>query len=138
MRTFFTLKTEYSITRSTIKVKDGIAIAKKEGYEAVALADDGNLFAALDFTNEALKANIFPIIGVTVKVKFEGTIYSISLFAKNKVGYENLLFLTSNSVLNSAEPWIIPFEELILKLEGVILLSEITNENFIKLLPNCE
>jgi DNA polymerase-3 subunit alpha len=135
MRTFFTLKTEYSITRSTIKVKDGIAIAKKEGYEAVALADDGNLFAALDFANEALKANIFPIIGVAVKVKFEGIIYTISLFAKNKTGYENLLFLTSNSVLNSAEPWIIPFEELILKLEGVILLSEITNESLIKLLP---
>ena len=121
MDTFLTLKTEYSITRSTITVKEGINLAKKNGYKAVLMADDYNLFAALDFANEAIKAKILPIIGVKVKVEFKGVLKFLTLVAKNKEGFEGLLKLTSNSVLVSKTPWVVELAELKDCLQGGVL-----------------
>lgn len=131
MRTFIKLKTEYSITRSTITVKDGVALAKKHGFDALALADDGNMFATLDFANECVKSKVFPIIGCAIKLKFQSEIIVVTCFVKNKIGFENLLYLTSSSVLDSSEPWIVSFDRFSQKLEGLIILLSVPHKPLI-------
>lgn len=131
MRTFFTLKTEYSITRSTITVKNGVQLAKKNGYDTLALADDRNLFAGLDFANECVKAGIFPIIGVTCFIKYQADIHKITFFARTQEGYENLLFLTGDSVMKSIELRVIPFENLVSHFNGIIVLLDSPNLSLI-------
>jgi DNA polymerase-3 subunit alpha len=124
MNTFCKLKTEYSITKSTITVKEGIKIAKQLGYSAVILADDGNLFASLDFALEAVKNKIFPIIGVSIEVKFQNEIIPITLICKTKLGFQNLLALT----YNHPHP---TFTEITSYLKDVLLLIKTPNKDFL-------
>ncbi len=122
MSVFVKLKTEYSISKSTITVKEGIKIAKKLGYSAVLLADDGNLFGALDFSLEAVKNKIFPIIGVCVSFEFEGIERKITLIAKTQEGFSNLLHLTFEKV---------SLERIKQFSKDVIILSKITEKNLL-------
>ncbi len=124
MNTFCKLKTEYSITKSTITVKEGIKIAKKLGYDAVILADDGNLFASLDFALEAVKNKIFPIIGVSIEVRFQNEVIPITLICKTKLGFQNLLALTYNHP-NPTFSDVVPF------LNDVLVLIKTPNKEFL-------
>ncbi len=97
---------EYSLLDGASKIKDMINKAKNSEMSAVALTDHGNMFGALEFYKTAKAAGIKPIIG------FEGYIspttlddketkgnYHITLLAKDRVGYENLMYLCSMSFL---------------------------------------
>ena len=95
---------EYSLLDGASKLPDILEKAKKDGMNAVALTDHGNMFGALEFYKLAKKIGIKPIIG------FEGYLspesmdnkqvkgnYHITLLAKNEIGYKNLLYLTTMS-----------------------------------------
>ena len=97
MYTHLKLKSEYSICTSTLKIKEAVVIAKKYSMESIAICDDGNLFGSLEFSNECVKYGIKPIIGVTMKLhKLNREIGEISLYAKNKEGYANILQITNS------------------------------------------
>ena len=126
MYTHLKLKTEYSICSSTIKVKEAISLAKKHEMQTLAICDDGNLFASLEFAAECKKAGIKPIIGVEMQLCSEGsnTIGNVSFFAQNKQGYENILQITnSNEAINNSKNI---FLETIKKFHnGIIVISPV-------------
>ncbi len=88
-----------------------IARAKELEMNALALTDHGNLHGALEFYQTARKAGINPILGYEAyiapdsRLKREaGTLkeasYHLTLLAKNRVGFQNLIKLASSAFLD--------------------------------------
>lgn len=84
------IKTHYEILSSLIKIEDLVLYAKKNNIYSLGITDS-NMFGSLEFINLCKKNNIKPIIGVPFLVQDVNTI----LYAKNFVGYKNLLNLVS-------------------------------------------
>lgn len=93
MNTPLNIKTEYSLLKSMIRVKDLIAFAIKNKLSALAIADD-NMCGVMEFYDACCKNNIKPIIGLEVSIDD----LKIVLYAKNYNGYKNLLKITSNEI----------------------------------------
>ena len=103
------LHTEYSLVDSVVRIEiDGDAAVglmdavAREGMPAVALTDQGNLFAMVKFYKAAQSAGIKPIIGVDLLVHEAGERVEPSrlvLLCQNDVGYRNLTRLVSRSYL---------------------------------------
>lgn len=102
--------TEYSLLDGACCVSGLVARAASEKMPALAITDHGNLFGAIKFYQEAMKAGIKPIIGCEVYVapqsRFEKTAVSASaashhltLLARNEEGYQNLMKLTTAGFL---------------------------------------
>ncbi|MFQ6078173.1 MAG: DNA polymerase III subunit alpha, partial [Thermodesulfobacteriota bacterium] len=100
------LHSQYSLLDGAIRFEELFALAKKYEMPAVALTDHGNMFGAIEFYRKAIKNGIKPIIGceiyVAPKSRFEKKSrdasersYHITLLAKNKTGYHNLIRLIS-------------------------------------------
>ena len=66
---------------------------------AIAITDTSNMFGVLEFSIEMVSKGIQPIIGMQVNIaespENEIEIGEVVLIAKNQVGYNNLLSLTS-------------------------------------------
>jgi len=96
----------YSFLQALPKVHELVAAAKKEGMQALALTDAGNMHGAVEFYKACKKAGIHPVLGVdaylAARSRFDrdsedGRRARIVLFAENNVGYENLLTLITKS-----------------------------------------
>jgi DNA polymerase III subunit alpha len=82
-----------------------IKTAKKNRMDALAITDHGNMYGAIELYKEAQKAGIKPIIGVEAYIAERGRKdkepgvdnkrYHLTLLAKNKQGYKNLMRLVS-------------------------------------------
>ncbi len=102
---------DYSLLDGAAKVKDLVAAARNDGMTALALTDHGNLFGAIDFYLECLKAGIKPILGIetymapgsrldkTATVGQKDTSNHLVLLAKDEAGYRNLIRLSSRAYL---------------------------------------
>lgn len=77
---------------------------------ALGMTDHGNMFGAVDFYQTAVKAGIKPIIGCEAYVatqgsrrektpRQKGSVSHLVLFAKNEIGYKNLIKLVSKGFL---------------------------------------
>ena len=98
---------EYSLLDGANRIPDLISRVKELGMDSLALTDHGNLFGAWTFHEQARAAGIRPILGFEAYVAFgdrrarekaEGAPSNYShlvLLARNKVGYRNLVKLTS-------------------------------------------
>jgi DNA polymerase-3 subunit alpha len=81
--------------------------AKAYGMEALALTDDGNMYATIEFYKECEKAGIKPIIGVDFYLaprtrhdkesRIDSKRIRLVLLAKNEEGYKNLIQLVTLS-----------------------------------------
>ena len=94
----------YSLSESTLKIKDLVSIAKKNNIPAIAITDNNNMFGVFEFAQECVNNNIQPIIGTSINLldfKLNNKISQISFLVKNEVGYKNLLYLSSLSHLNN-------------------------------------
>ncbi|MBX4198696.1 DNA polymerase III subunit alpha [Candidatus Parcubacteria bacterium] len=99
----------YSLLEALPKIPDLVKEAKKQGMEALALTDSGNLYGAIEFYKECQDAGIKPIIGVDAylaartrhdkEARVDSSRSRIVLLAKNELGYKNLLKLVSTSYL---------------------------------------
>lgn len=95
----------YSLLDGLSKIPDMVKTAKKNGMNAIAITDHGNMYGAIELYKEAHKAGIKPIIGVEAYIAFRGRKdkepgvdnrrYHLTLLAKNKQGYKNLMRLIS-------------------------------------------
>ena len=95
----------YSLLDGLSKIPDLVSRAKAMGMKALALTDHGVMYGALEFYKECRRQGIKPIIGMEAYVaprrltdKSPGidTKYNhLLLFAKNEVGYKNLIYLTT-------------------------------------------
>ncbi|MCS7163258.1 MAG: DNA polymerase III subunit alpha [Bacteroidia bacterium] len=97
--------TEYSLLDGASRIPRLMQRAKALGMKAIALSDHGNLFAVPAFYREAQNNGLKPIIGcefyLTEGESFtkDKTTYHLLLLAKDEVGWQNLLYLTSVSFL---------------------------------------
>ncbi len=96
----------YSLLDGLAKIDDIIAKAKEYDMESVALTDHGVMYGAIEFYQKALAAGIKPIIGVEAYLvngsrldRTKQTRYHLTLLAKNRIGYQNLLQLATLSHL---------------------------------------
>ena len=98
----------YSILGSTITVDKLISFAKENGYQAIGLADAGNLFAACQFIRKAAAEGIKPVLGIELNVLIEDGRYSFIVYPRNADGYRQLLKLSGridreNNTITSEE-----------------------------------
>jgi DNA polymerase III subunit alpha len=106
----------YSLSSGAIKIKDLAALCRRHAMPAVAIADSGNLFGALEFAMAASEAGVQPIVGCELGIRrSEGENSNrvarigpalppdpVVLLAQSQAGYHNLLKLVSKSHLESA------------------------------------
>lgn len=96
---------EYSLLDGACRIKDLVKRVKELGQTAVAVTDHGNLYAAIEFYNEAKANGIKPIIGCEVYVAprsrfdkihgIDNKPYHLILLCENNEGYQNLIKLVS-------------------------------------------
>ena len=101
------LHTEYSLLDGANKLSNLVSRVKELGMQSVAMTDHGNMFGAIDFYKQMKSAGLKPIIGMegyihngeTLDDKSTKQRFHICLYAKNKKGYENLMYLSSKAFI---------------------------------------
>lgn len=119
----FHIHSDYSLLHSTIRIKDLVKKAKEYGYTALGITELDNMFSAIEFYETCRKNEIKPIIGSEVIINRNDFLSRIILLAKNKIGYDNLMYLSSVSYLDFYKkvPQI-PFEKLLENQDGLIVI----------------
>ncbi|MDZ5472495.1 DNA polymerase III subunit alpha [Bacillus sp. 31A1R] len=88
----------FSLLTSSATIESLVKEAKNRGYSSIALTDRNVMYGTIAFYKECIKQSIKPIIGLTVDVlseKGEGEAYPLVLLARNQMGLQNLLKITS-------------------------------------------
>jgi len=95
----------YSLLDGLSKIDDMVKLAKEHGMTAIGLTDHGAMYGVIDFYTACVKNGIKPIIGVEVYVAnrshlqkephIDNKRYHLTLLAKNNIGYQNLIKLTT-------------------------------------------
>jgi len=98
---------EYSLLDGANRIADLVARVGALGMDSLAVTDHGNLHAAYTFYETARKAGIRPILGCEAYMAFgprqarerpqwaPGVYSHLVLLARNRVGYQNLIKLSS-------------------------------------------
>jgi len=102
------LHTEYSLLDGANKIKLLAQKVKELGMTSVAMTDHGNMFGTIDFYNTMRAEGIKPIIGMEAYIHNSDELddkstkqrFHLCLYAKNDVGYKNLMFLSSQAYIN--------------------------------------
>jgi len=98
--------THYSLLDGLTKIDELVKTAKEQGSPAVAITDHGVMYGVIEFYQQCKKEGIKPIIGMEgymaprsrfdkVSKVDEKSNYHLLLLAKNNIGYQNLIKLTS-------------------------------------------
>jgi DNA polymerase-3 subunit alpha len=100
------LHTEYSLLDGATMIKDLVKKAKAENMPAVAITDHGVMYGAVELTKTCQEyGGVKPIIGlegyiidgdITDKAK-KTALYHLTMLARNKEGYKNLVRLISRA-----------------------------------------
>ena len=104
------LHTEYSLLDGAIRMKELMKKAVEFKMPAVAITDHGNLFGAIEFYQEAIRAGVKPIIGCEAYIapgsykdrpaSRRDAAYHFTLLAENETGYRNLVKLMTAAHLD--------------------------------------
>jgi DNA polymerase-3 subunit alpha len=100
------LHTEYSLVDGIVRVPGLMREVANAGMPAVALTDQGNLFAMVKFHREAEKRGVKPIVGVDLWVTDGGERAEpalLTLLAQDAAGFRNLTRLVSRSYLEGQD-----------------------------------
>ena len=127
MKTFIHLRqySNYSLLESSFKINEIINLCKKHQMPAIALTDKQNLFGAFEFSLEAKKNGIQPILGINLelgKIDDLELPSNILLLIKNYEGYKNIINLMTKYYSND-ENNLINLNDLEKNNEGIICLS---------------
>ncbi len=101
------LHTEYSLLDGANKIKALAKKTKELGMKAVAMTDHGNMFGAIEFYNAMRSEGIKPIIGLEAYLHNHPNLddkstkqrFHLCLYAKNEIGYKNLMYLSSKAYI---------------------------------------
>ncbi len=101
------LHTEYSLLDGANKIKKLAKRVKELGMTSVAMTDHGNMFGTIDFYNTMRKEGIKPIIGIETYLHNQEELsdksvkqrFHLCLYAKNDIGYKNLMYLSSKAYM---------------------------------------
>ncbi|MCZ9311447.1 DNA polymerase III subunit alpha [Weissella koreensis] len=92
------VRSAYSLLKSPMLPNVYTEYAKYLGYSAVGLADEQNLYAMVNFYQQAKKNGLTPILGITIEVQGlinKGMTFPLHVYVQNETGYQNLLILAS-------------------------------------------
>ncbi len=99
--------THYSLLQALPKVPDLVKKCKAYGMDALAITDNGNMYATIEFVKEVDGTGIKPIIGVDFFVairtrhdkepRIDNKTKKLVLLAKDSEGYQNLVKLVTRS-----------------------------------------
>jgi DNA polymerase III subunit alpha len=112
----------YSLLSSTVSIEQLVQEAKAKGFKALALTDRNVMYGTVHFYKECLKYGIQPIIGLTADILNEQDQgFPMVLLAKNQLGFQNLLKISS--VIKTKSSSGIPIKWLKHYREGLIAIS---------------
>lgn len=104
------LHTEYSLLDGFARIEQAVDFAKEMDMPALAITDHGTMFGVIDFYRACKAQGIKPLIGVEAylarRTRFDRDSqrdtkpYHMLLLAENQGGYQNLLKLSSEAMLN--------------------------------------
>ncbi len=103
----------YSLLEGALQLETILKLAAEDNQPALGIADTGNLFGALEFSEKASKKGIQPLVGVELTIDFAAAEERISerghiawagkssvvLMAQTEAGFANLSRLVSQSYL---------------------------------------
>lgn len=132
----------YSLLDGANRIPELVEHAKKQGMNAIALTDHGNLYGAIEFYAECTKAGLNPIVGYEAYVapnrltdreasRRKEAGFHLTLLAQNEVGFRNLLKMASIAYLQGY--YYVPRidkEVLQAHAEGIVCLSGCASGEF--------
>ena len=136
--TNFKIHTQYSICEGALKIDNLKDYSKLNKIKCLGVSDTSNLSGALEFSESMSKVGTQPIIGSQINFNFKNNYGLLTIVAKNKIGYQNLVELSSLSYLKNNE---LPLpncllSDLISKKNGLIVMSGTINGLIGKLFKN--
>ncbi|MGD0794171.1 MAG: DNA polymerase III subunit alpha [Dehalococcoidales bacterium] len=108
MFTHLHVHTEYSLLDGMCRIPQLVAKAKELGMQSLAITDHGVMYGVIEFYQAAKEAGLKPIIGCEIYIAPGGhqsrnagdkSNYHLILLAKNNIGYQNLIQLTTRAHL---------------------------------------
>ena len=115
----------YSLLESSFRINDIITLCKLHKMPAIALTDKQNLFGAFEFSLEAQKNGVQPILGIDLELKKIDHLElpsHILLLIKDYEGYKNTINLMTK-FYNTREDNLINLDDLKKYSRGLICLS---------------
>ena len=103
--------THYSLLDGANRIDQVVKKVKGAGMNALAITDHGNLYGALEFYNECRGAGVNPVLGLEAYIapgsrfdkagasRVKEASYHLTLLAMNRVGFQNLVKLSSAAFL---------------------------------------
>lgn len=89
------IHTTYDLLNSSLRIKDVVTKAAKEGYTALAITDTNVLYGYPQFYDACIAANMHPIFGMTIYVTDGLSEVETIVLAQNNQGLKDLFKLSS-------------------------------------------
>ena len=135
------VRSSYSMGDSICTVPRLVRKAREMGFPAIALTDRNFMFGAAEFHAACHSRQtkfggdfppIKPIIGQSIVLAIHEKRHVIHLYAKNKIGYRNLLCISSAEVQpQGAHDRFIAFSDIEKWSEGLICMTSDTEQDFV-------
>ncbi|MGG5315942.1 DNA polymerase III subunit alpha [Enterococcus sp. AZ072] len=122
-------KTSYSLLKSTLTISEYVKKAKELGYKSLALTDEHVLYGAVEFYQACIHQDIKPIIGMELDILSKAEeAFTLLLYAKNLAGYQNLMRISSQRMIEEKSQHLAEYEINSQNLMVVLPISKITLE----------
>ncbi len=127
------VRTAYSLLEGAVRLDGLVEACRDWRMPAVAIADRGNMFGALAFSEACREAGVQPIVGCDLAIGTrsdqpgqQGRAVSwLLLLAQDETGYRNLMALTSEAFIQGGaggQP-LVTLDELAARAEGLLALT---------------
>ncbi|ANK37048.1 DNA polymerase III subunit alpha [Staphylococcus equorum] len=128
MVTHLNIHTTYDLLHSSLRIKDVVAKAAKEGYTALAITDTNVLYGYPQFYDACIAANIHPIFGMTIFVTDGLESVETIVLAQNEQGLKDMFKLSS--AIKMKEKTETPIEWLKKYLQHIVVIfKDVTSSN---------
>ena len=118
------VKSCYSFQNSTVLIKQLVLDAHEKHIDALALTDKNNMYGAYEFFEECKKYDIKPIFGMEASIKIQEEVYPFILLAKDDIGYQDLVRISSD--INLSEEKCIDLKALSLYKKHLFVISGVS------------
>ena len=127
------VRTAYSLLEGAVRLDGLVETCGEWRMPAVAIADRGNMFGALAFSEACSKAGVQPIIGCDLAIGTRSDqpgqqsrgVSWLLLLAQDETGYRNLMALTSEAFIQGGaggQP-LVTLDELAARAKGLLALT---------------
>ncbi|MCP3025451.1 DNA polymerase III subunit alpha [Halobacillus sp. A5] len=114
----------YSLMNSTIQIPQLVEKAKSLGFTSLALTDEYILSGSIAFYQECKAFGIKPIIGLKLNVSYRNELFPVTILAKNKIGYQVLLQLSTKGQINENGIELKDFKDSADELVAIVTVSD--------------